>query len=665
MMKRKESYSQQAEKNLPRQNDALAAAHIGAEIERRSYQDLFNFAPDGYLVTDERGIIREANQTAAVMLGVNRELLAGKPMTVYLGEKDRKGFLDRLRHPKKYADQKGWEIDLAPQHASPFPATVNFVPIFDPLEKITGLCWLIHDISERKQVENALRASEAKWRSLVKNAPFIVTVVDRAGYIQFINRASYHPAVEDLIGTLVDNYLPPAEQERFHSILTRVFESRISEKYESANTRPDGSIIWYDNNVGPVIQDDQVVAAIWISRDVTVRKLGEEALHFSEKRFRSLAAMAPVTISLSDEKGNCQYVNQRWCQMAGLTFEEALGQGWVNGLHPDDRQHVADAWYHMAHSDGTWGLDYRFQTPQGKITWVSGYASALRDDLGHIAGYIGINMDITERKLVEEKLHASELKYRIVADNPYDWEFWSDPEDRLIYTSPSCFQITGLTAEELTRDPNLLFIIVHPEDKMLYANHSRDFHQKKMEPDYLEFRIIRPDGSERWIEHVCTPVFDGEGRYLGRRGSNRDATERKLAEEILYLVLESGNRSQRLLMALNQAAQTIQRARTPQEVFRRIGEELVRLGYQTCIFTLTEGQKNLVLASVTISSDELKEIFLQTGLIPGLSLIPIIPGGFFQHALAQRKGTHNTPGVEVIREVLPSFSTDQLEQLAA
>jgi len=359
-MKRKESYSQQAEKDLPRQNDELAAAHIDAEIEHRRYRDLFNFAPDGYLVTDGGGIIREANQTAAVMLGVSRELLPGKPMAVYIGEKDRKGLLDRLRQPKQYADQKGWEIILVPQHASPFPVTVNFVPIFDPLEKITGLCWLIHDISVRKQVENALRASEAKWRSLVKNAPVIVTVVDRAGYIQFINRVSFHPAVEDLMVTLVDNYLPPAEQERFHSNLTRVFESRISEKYESANTRPDGSL--------------------------------------------------------------------------------------------------------------------------------------------------------------------------------------------------------------------------------------------------------------RWIEHVCTPVFDGEGRYLGRRGSNRDATERKLAEEILYLILESNNRSQRPLMALNQAGQTIQRARTPQEVFRRIGEELARLVYHTCIFTLTEDQKNLVLTSVTFPSDELKEIFLQTGL---------------------------------------------------
>ncbi len=147
-----------------------------------------------------------------------------------------------------------------------------------------------------------------------------------------------------------------------------------------------------------------------IISDITERKLAEEAMRASEEQFRTLGTMAPIGIYLTDTRGRCLYANPRWCEMAGLTLEEALGDGWTRGLHPDDREAVFAAWQQTVESEGRWGLEYRFRTCEGKVTWVQGLAIAQRDAQGAIIGYVGANIDITERRLSEEALKASEAR---------------------------------------------------------------------------------------------------------------------------------------------------------------------------------------------------------------------------------------------------------------
>ena len=134
------------------------------------------------------------------------------------------------------------------------------------------------------------------------------------------------------------------------------------------------------------------------------------------------------------------------------------------------------------------------------------------------------------RRRAERDLRNAAVKYRIVADNTYNWEFWLDPEWNFLYTSPSCQRITGHTAGEFQADPGLLHRIIHPDDAWLLAGHRHDSTGKPV-MGKLEIRIVRQDGEFRWIQHVCLPVFDDDGRFLGTRASNSDITERKLAEE--------------------------------------------------------------------------------------------------------------------------------------
>jgi PAS domain S-box-containing protein len=133
------------------------------------------------------------------------------------------------------------------------------------------------------------------------------------------------------------------------------------------------------------------------------RRRVERVLDESELRFRSLSASAPIGIFQTDTRGRCVYTNAKWQQLAGLTFEESLGEGSTRAVHPEDRPAVVDAWK-AAVRDGTeFSIEVRFLTPQGILRWVHVGAAAMRVG-GALIGYVGTVQDITERKLAEQEL---------------------------------------------------------------------------------------------------------------------------------------------------------------------------------------------------------------------------------------------------------------------
>ncbi|MDO8302380.1 MAG: PAS domain S-box protein [Sedimentisphaerales bacterium] len=156
--------------------------------------------------------------------------------------------------------------------------------------------------------------------------------------------------------------------------------------------------------------------------------------------------------------------------------------------------------------------------------WMRGLICCLFIALGIYA-----HRAIKRQKQAQTLLAESETKYRIVADNTYDWEYWEDPSGKIIYSSPSCKRLTGRDAQEFINNQNLLYEIVHHDDIASFTDHHKQAKVERLIGNQ-EFRIVLPDGSVRWIGHKCQPVFDDAGHYLGVRGSNRDITERKAAE---------------------------------------------------------------------------------------------------------------------------------------
>ncbi|MEJ2670941.1 MAG: ABC transporter substrate binding protein [Deltaproteobacteria bacterium] len=154
--------------------------------------------------------------------------------------------------------------------------------------------------------------------------------------------------------------------------------------------------------------------------------------------------------------------------------------------------------------------------------WDPGLAQELRP-----IGEIFANALI--RSVADNELQQGELKYRIVADFTYDWEYWQNPDGIWRYVSPACERISGHRPAEFLKRPGLLRDLIVPEDQDRWDRHNC-VSQKDPSGRELQFRIRRPDGSIRWIEHACQPVTDDAGKFIGVRASNRDITERRQAE---------------------------------------------------------------------------------------------------------------------------------------
>ncbi|MFP7754968.1 EAL domain-containing protein [Thermodesulfobacteriota bacterium B35] len=131
------------------------------------------------------------------------------------------------------------------------------------------------------------------------------------------------------------------------------------------------------------------------------------------------------------------------------------------------------------------------------------------------------------------ELRDSELRFRIIADFSFDWETWILPDGSPAYISPACERITGYSREELLARPELLFEIVHPDDReKLLDHHCRHLDRLGQESE-LEFRIVTRQGEVRWIWHQCQPIVADDGRWLGRRATNRDITRLRKTERAL------------------------------------------------------------------------------------------------------------------------------------
>jgi PAS domain S-box-containing protein len=141
-----------------------------------------------------------------------------------------------------------------------------------------------------------------------------------------------------------------------------------------------------------------------------------------------------------------------------------------------------------------------------------------------------LTRQIGRRRRAEQALRQSESRLRTVADFAYDWEYWIGPDEEYVYSSPSCARVTGYTPADFREDPRLLQKITHPEDRAVVEAHFRE-ERRSGETHSLDFRIITRDGDERWVNHACRQVYDEDGNWLGWRGTNRDITVRKRAEQ--------------------------------------------------------------------------------------------------------------------------------------
>lgn len=277
---------QVAEEELRAQNEALATARMEVEVERQRYQDLFEFAPDGYLVTDAQGKIQEANSVAARLLNIERTFLVGKPLINFVTPQERQVFRSKLNQMCQVNWVQEWEVCLVPRASKKNPVTFDAAMTVSAIRnregKLVALRWLLRDVTERKQVLERLRLLESVVVNV--NEAILITeadIVDEPGLqIVYVNEAFTRMTGYSLQEALGRNprLMQGAKTDR--TVLDTI--RAALEKFEPVvveliNYRKNGSEYWVELSLVPLM-DETGCYTHWVSvqRDITERKRAEE-----------------------------------------------------------------------------------------------------------------------------------------------------------------------------------------------------------------------------------------------------------------------------------------------------------------------------------------------------------------------------------------------------
>jgi PAS domain S-box-containing protein len=255
----------------------------------------------------------------------------------------------------------------------------------------------------------------------------------------------------------------------------------------------------------------------------------QESLRFNA----ALTQALPVGIFRTNPEGHCLYVNDRWCQITGLTLAEARQTGWAQALHPEDRERIFAEWYDCACNHIPFQSEYRFQTKNGDITWVMGHAVAEHGLEGEVLGYVGSITDISDRKRTELQLQEREEFLRSIYDGVEQAVFVVDVTEQgdfcyagfnpvsEHYAGVASHQVQGKTPEEAF-GKELGSAIRQNYARCLHTGTSITYEEQLV----FEAHTI-------WTLTTLSPLRDGQGRIYRIVGTATDISDRKQIEEAL------------------------------------------------------------------------------------------------------------------------------------
>lgn len=249
----------------------------------------------------------------------------------------------------------------------------------------------------------------------------------------------------------------------------------------------------------------------------------------SDTHIRILTEVSPVGIFRTDIKGDCIFVNDRYCEITGITEDQALGEGWSNALYHEDKERVFDAWYDSVRKRQPFSIECRYRQPDGHIVWILAQAASETNKAGEITGYIGSITDITERKQVEAALQASEKRYRTIVETAQEGIWQIDDKNITTFINKKMADMLGYKPEEISGKSIYAFM---DEDRMKIAERNIERRRQGITEGY-EFEFRRKDGSKVWLLVNANPVVNEYGRYAGSLAMISDITKRKHTQQAL------------------------------------------------------------------------------------------------------------------------------------
>jgi PAS domain S-box-containing protein len=434
---------------------------------------------------------------------------------------------------------------------------------------------VVRDVTGRKDVERAIKESEARFRSLVQNTSDIITLLEADGTVRYISPAiesmtGYKP--EEQIGIKAFGAVHPEDRERASSIFAEVLKRPgLHPPLEFRVPHKDGSWRHVEHIVNNLLDDPAVRGVVVTSRDITERKQAEVRIQEADLRYRALVEHIPAIVYIEDVETHATLYDSPHIEvMLGYPADTCKKDPhyWAKVLHPQDRSRVMAAEV-AATEHGEFKLEYRVLASDGHVVWLRDEAKIILDEEDRPRFWQGVIFDITERKRAEEEarrlnesleqrvaertvrlraaltkleerergLRESERRFKQLFENSADALFVHDEQGRFVDCNAEACRALGYPREEL-----LQLSVADVAVRLI----SEDERQEKRGTTLWERamqgepgRIVGFEENElRHKDGTIFPVEVGVGaiEYEGRQlifASVRDTTERKRAEEEL------------------------------------------------------------------------------------------------------------------------------------
>jgi PAS domain S-box-containing protein len=397
---------------------------------------------------------------------------------------------------------------------------------------VSPILWWLVVRPLRSAAETAHDTFEAVRNQVVD----AVVIIDASGGI-----VSFNPAAEEIFGYAAQEIIGnPVDCLFCEDLLCREELLNLTaddgtrvvarEAHEATCRHRDGSPLVMEISISRIVAE-QDLGYLAIMRNISARKKMESELRESREMFRSLSEAAPIGVYHASPEGHYLYANGQWQEIAGLSQDEALRDGWSRAIHGDDRDDVLETWNRAVAEGLPYSQEFRFQTPAGEIHWVQAQAAAIHAPDGSITGYVGAIQDITERKKSEQTMRESLSLLATTLESTADAIVAFDNDRRIRTFNRKFSEMWGITgAVAARREPDILreycLQLVENPEQFLAREEELGRHPEDAGSGVVTFR----DG--RVLEFSSHPHML-DGRIVGRVWSFRDVTTRSDAERAL------------------------------------------------------------------------------------------------------------------------------------
>jgi PAS domain S-box-containing protein len=499
---------------------------------KKTFENIFNNNSVAIYIQNKEGAFLDINKAALEQYGYadKNELLGKTPRFV---SAEGKNDLEKIkRYLKKAFDGKPQQFEFWAKSSdgAVFPKLVI-------VERGTYFGQQVvynfsFDMSERKRVEEALRESEEKYRSVFKTSSDIISITEFVSGRYIETNDSFKKILgysrEELLGKTsleMNIWVNPAKRKEMMGALRKQgFIKDMETRFRCKN----GTFITglFSAQLITLQGNEFITSEI---RDITYIKQAEEALRESRLLFENLAKISPTGIFRADARGKTTYVNPRWCEITGLSFEQATSKGWADILLPNEREELLARWMNNMATKTSSKEKLRIVRPDGTIRWVLGYAIPEIHN-GRFVSYVGTITDITDLVKAEQALRESENKYRSLAETSSDLILSFDVKGKLTFLSPVVKKITGYSVDEVLHRSFWEFIAPEYIESTI-EKFNRGV--KGADIPLYEIELIHKNGKRIPLELNVTSLFDADGNTIGRLAVARDITDRKKAEKAL------------------------------------------------------------------------------------------------------------------------------------